>query len=426
MNQKSRINRIGNWFKTGIFSVLALGLISSVAFSAVKIGLNYPESGPYSGIGLDQYRGVQLALSEINKAGGILGQQVELITADTKSNAPIAVANAEKMIDQDDVKMILGGASSGVAVAVGKKAAEKKRLFLATVTASNATTDIAGQRYMFRASYNAWMGAVALGDYLKKKYTGKKYFFITSDYTWGWSTEESIRTFTNTADTTIHERALTKLGTKDFKKELMIAKMKQPDVLVLILFGQDMQNAIRQATIMGLKDKMEIIVPIIELSMAEGAGPKIMEGVVGTSDYNWQVPYKYNYAKGKQFVEDFKTAYDRYPCWGAATAYTNVWEWKNAVERAKSFDSAKVVTAMEGHSFSLLKNEQTWRDFDHQNVQDVYLVKMKPAKEIVSDVYGLDYFDIINKIDGKKAVRTREQWNKVRTDNNLPTSYGNL
>jgi ABC-type branched-subunit amino acid transport system substrate-binding protein len=265
------------------------------------------------------------------------------------------------------------------------------------------------------------MGAEALGSYLAKRFPDKKYFYITSDYTWGWSTEESLRKFTNTENTASHKRVLTPLGTTDFKKPLKIAKASNADVLVLVLFGRDMQNGIRQATVMGLKKKMQIVVPIIELSMAEGAGPKIMEDVIGTSDFNWQVPYKYKYQKGIDFVEKFLARFDRYPCWGAATAYTNMLQYRDAVERAGSFDTAKVIKALEGHKFSLLKNEQEWREFDHQNVQDVYLVKCKPASKVVRDKLGLDFYEILDRTPGSQAVQTREEWDAVRKANGLPT-----
>ena len=76
------------------------------------------------------------------------------------------------------------------------------------------------------------MSAKAIGDYLKTNFPGKKYMYITADYTWGWSTEESVRKFTGTEDTETHKGLLTPLGTKDFNKQLSFAKMVKPDVLV--------------------------------------------------------------------------------------------------------------------------------------------------------------------------------------------------
>ncbi|MCP3901216.1 MAG: ABC transporter substrate-binding protein [Desulfobacteraceae bacterium] len=407
---------------TGILLIIVIILFSALGTHAenfVKIGLNYPATGPYAAQGLDQIRSAKLAIEKINISGGILGQKVELVIMDTKSQPQIAVQNAVEMIKKDKVKMIFGGASSGVAVAVGKVCQEKQVVFMATITSSNATTRENGHRHTFRVCYNAWMGAKALSSYLNKEYKGKKYFYIVADYTWGWSSEDSIRKFTGTEDQTLHKRILTRLGgdKAEFEKAILLAKMLRPDVLVLVLFGQDMSTAITIANKMGVKKTIQIVVPILELGLAEGAGPKVMENVIGTADWNWKVPYKYNYKAGIKFVEKFAQKYQRYPCWGAATAYTNVIEYAKAVERAQSFNSAKVILALENHKFTSLKDEQIWRAFDHQNVQSVFVVKCKPAEEVLKDKLKLDYFEILGRFPGKDVVQNRLEWETARIGN---------
>lgn len=88
----------------------------------VKIGLNYPETGPYAKQGLDQKRGAEIAAEEINASGGILGKKIELVLRDTKSNAKLAKGNAEELYDRVGVPMIFGGSSSAVAIATGEEA----------------------------------------------------------------------------------------------------------------------------------------------------------------------------------------------------------------------------------------------------------------------------------------------------------------
>ncbi len=426
--------RIFVWFPKKCFSVVVMialfGLLSAQAVQGetVKIGLNYPKTGPYSVQGLDQLRGAELAMEEINAEGGILGKSIEIVTRDTVSKPDIAVKNANELIDTEGVKMIFGGVSSGVAVAVGEVCQQKGMLFMGTVTASNETTGEKGHRHTFRACYNAWMGAKAMSAYLKKNFEGKKYFYVVSDYTWGWSSEASIRKFTGTEDQEKHKRVLTALGADEetFKKAITLANMVKPDVLVLVLFGKDMSTAIRLATMAGVKKTMQIVVPILELGLAEGGGPKVMEGVIGTADFNWQVPYKYNYSGGKAFVEKFTTKYNRYPCWGAATAYTNLIQYRDAVKRAGGFEVPKVIKALEGHKFTLLKDQQTWQDFDHQCVQSVYIVKCKPEDEVMKDKFKLDYFEILDKQSGEELVETRAEWNQRRQAANVPTELEKL
>jgi len=400
---------------------LCLVLAGQLSFGSetVKIGLNYPETGPYSVQGLDQFRAATLAVEEINAAGGILGKQVELVVRDSKSNPEVSVQNVNDLIDNHQVKMIFGGASSGVAVAVGDVCQQKGVPFFGTLTYSTETTGSKAHRYTFRECYDSWMAAKAIAEYLTTTYAGKKYMYITADYTWGWTTEASVRKFTGTEDAYEHKGVLTPLGTEDFSKQLALAKMLKPDVLVLVLFGQDMVNAIRQATNLGLKTTCQIVVPNLTLGMAEGGGPKVMEGVIGALPWTWQVPYKYNYPRGQKFVDTYAAKYGRYPSTSGASAYTIMYEYKAAVERAASFTAPKVVAALEGHTYQLLKDAQTWRKFDHQSVQTVYAVKCKAQADVLRDKYHLDYFEIISSMPGEKAAITEAEWQQMRRQNNL-------
>ncbi|MFH1841957.1 MAG: substrate-binding protein [bacterium] len=409
---------------TFILLALMLGAITAAQAGVVKVGLNYPKTGPYATMGLDQIRAAEMAVTEINAAGGVLGETVEIVWRDSQSKADLSTQNVTELIDTEGVKMVFGGSSSGVAIAAGKVCQAKDVPFFGTLTYSTATTGSEGRRHVFRECYNAWMGAKVIGTYLKENFPGKKYFFITADYTWGHTTEASVRTFTGTEDKTSHKGILTPFPSAteaDFKKAIALAKTINPDVLVLVLFGNDMTVAIRQATAQGLKQKMQIVVPNLTLGMAEGGGPKVMEGVIGALPWCWQVPYQYGYARGKGFVEDFAAQHDRYPSTSGASAYTILYQWKEAVERAGSFETAAVIEALEGHEYQLLKDTQVWRDFDHQSVQTVYAVKCKSESAVRADKFALDYFEIIGSLPGAEAVRTRDEWNAVRANAGKPT-----
>ena len=213
---------------------------------------------------------------------------------------------------------------------------------------------------------------------------------------------------------------------EDFANALRLAERERPDVLVLVLFGKDMSIAMRIATAMGLKNNMQIVVPNLTIGMAETSTPKAMEGVIGAVPWTWQVPYKYNYPRGKAFVEKFAERYNRYPSTSGASAYTIMYEYKAAVERAGTFDTPAVIKALEGHEYQLLKDRQVWRDFDHQSVQTVYAVKCKPEALVLKDKYHLDYFEILSSIPGDKAARTRAEWDAVRAAADKPTHLEKL
>ncbi len=400
-----------------VLLTILLALCTGASAAVVKIGLNYPKTGPYSVQGLAQLRAAEMAVEEINQAGGILGRNVQLVVRDSKSKADLAKKNVEDLIDNEGVEMIFGGSSSAVAIAGGKAAKSRGKLYFGTLTYSNATTGVQGHKYIFRECYNAWMGAKVLSEYLKEHFSGKRYFYVTADYTWGWTTEASLRKFSRTLDRKRHKRVLTPFPgatRQNFKEALTKAASSRAEVLVLVLFGKDMAGAVKLATEMGLKKKMSIVVPNLTLGMAESAGPKVMEGVVGALPWSWKVPYTYNYAKGMAFVDDYGNKYKSYPSTSAASAYTIMYQYKEAVERAGGFDTKAVIAMLEGHKYTLLKDEQVWRAFDHQSIQTVYAVRCKPEAQVLKDKYKQDYFEIIKAMPGEKAGRSKDRWARTR------------
>jgi ABC-type branched-subunit amino acid transport system substrate-binding protein len=403
----------------GIFCVICLVLSdyrpTAAADEVVKIGLNYPETGPYAKQGLDQRRAADMAMEEINSAGGILRKKVQLVYRDTKSVPKVAKDNAIELFDKEGIQMMFGGSSSGVAIASGKVAKEKKKLFFGTLTYSTETTGEEGHKYIFRECYDSRMAAKALSNYLKKNFGGKRYFYVTADYTWGWTTEEAFRQYTDTNDKDKHKGMLTKLGTTDFKNVLALAQETNAEVLVLVLFGKDMEIGVKQAYEMGLKKKMQLVVPNMTIDMAEGAGPEAMEGAISATPWYWRIPFEENYPKGMAFVKTFEEKYKRYPSTSGASAYVIMHQFKEAAERAKTFDTMALIKVLEGHKYVGLKDEQYWRAFDHQSVQTVYAIRCKSAADVKKDKYQLDYYDILSKMKGDEASITFAEWTAVRS-----------
>ena len=151
-----------------------------------------------------------------------------------------------------------------------------------------------------------------------------------------------------------------------------------------------------------------------------------LSGITAHNDKAWfesnGALYEAGYvAAGKAFVEAFAEQHERYPSSSGASAYTIVHQWKEAVERAQTFAGADVVRALEGSTYTVLKDEQEWRAFDHQSIQTVYAVKCRTEAEVEADKFGLDYFEIISGLDGDEAFRTREEWDAVRIEHGKPT-----
>jgi len=391
---------------------LSLGLVfvASTSHAATEreviIGLNVPLSGPYAIQGKDQVNAYALAKHDIEAKGGILGRKIKYLVADSQSDPQIAVQNVKKFIE-DGADMITGGSSSGVAVAVSKLCQEKKKLFMATLTYSNDTTGKDAHRYTFRETYNAWMAAKALSKYLKRKFPNKKYFYITANYTWGWTTRDSLKKFTGTEGAQDVLIPLgTPLGSPVYRDAIQKAVDEKADVLVLVLFGRDMISGLRQCIDMGIKDKMQIVVPNLEMHMTLGYNDHPISGVLGAIPWYWEVPFKYNFEKGKQFVEEYRARYGKPPCNGGATAYTNMMLYKDAVERVKSFNPKAIIPALEGYTFTALKDQETFRAWDHQAIQSVYVVRGRKGAEMKGD---WDVFEVLESHGGEELAPTFEE-----------------
>jgi len=413
-------------FRNFLLTACLLLLGSSVVYAeTLKIGLNYPQTGRYKDQGLQQRLGAFLAVDEINRAGGVMGQPLELVIRNSRGEPDQGAQNTAELIDREGAQMVFGGVSSAVAISSGKAARDRNRLYFGTLTYSNATTGSEGHSHMFREPYNAWMTAKTLSQYLNRHHADQNYFYITADYTWGWSVEESVRKFSNTEDKDQHKGVKTPFPRAlitDFRVALEQAAESDAEVLMLVLFGDDMVRALNTAYEMGLTKRMQVVVPNLTLGMARQVGPTIMEGVVGAAPWVWNLPYENNYQRGKDFVEAFSSRYEMRPSSSAASAYSIVYQYKAAVERAGTTNTQAVIRQLEGHRYSFLKDEQYWRAFDHQNVQTVYVVKVKPREKIMADQFSSDYFDIIDSMPGDEAAQTREEWETRRREAGKPVS----
>ncbi len=412
----------------GVVSLVLLGIFFGVPVGyaqeeTLTIGLNVPLTGSYSDQGADELKAYKLAIDELNTGGGLLGKRVVYVEKDSETNATVAGKNTADLFDNFNAIMVTGGSASSEAVASSKVAKEKGKIFMACLTHSDATTgweidpktgDKTVQvvnRYIFRWYHHAWMSAHAASSYLIEKF-GKnaKYYYITADYTWGHTVEKSFKKVLEAAGGTTVAAVRSPLGEKSFVKYLLDAKAAKPDVLVLVQFGKDMINSLKQATAMGLKKEMKIVVPLMELYMAKGAGPEAMEGIITTSPWEWQLQDKY--PGSKEFVDKFKARYGTPPGNAAAAAWVAIKTYTDAVKKAGTVEAKAVVKALEALKFTVLKGEEYYRDWDHQAMTSTLILEGKAAGEMQGE---WDTVKIINGVPGEKGAPTKED-NPVKWD----------
>ncbi len=383
----------------------------------VAVGLNYAKTGPNSVSGLDQWRAANLAIEEINSNGGLRGKQIKLFWTDSKSKVDLTRTHVRELIDERGCQMIFGGSTSPVATVAAEICQTKRVPYFSTFAYADGITGVDAHRFSFRECNNSRSAAMALGAHLAEHFAGKKLLYITSGDTFGHQTEAILRSQSGTEDFEVHKGTVIAAQATDteIKQACNFANLVKPDLLVLVLTGETLERALREATAQGLKAKLQIATPHLNLGLAERSGPAVMEGVLGTLPWCWQVPYQYDYQPGRNFVTQFKARYGRYPSSSGASTYTVLQQWKEAVERADSFAGEDVVKALEGHSFELLKGEQSWRGWDHQALQSIYVVRCKQSAEVRKDPLGLDFFELLGSMDAERAFQSKSEWNELRS-----------
>ena len=370
----------------------------------VLFGINLPLTGTYSSQGEDELRAYMLAIRQINEKGGILGKKIVYSVKDTKTDAEETRKNTRELIAEGAV-LITGGSSSAEAIVQSEECQKAGVIFMAGQTHANETTGKNAHRHTFRWYNDAHQSAKALARTLVSRYGNHaRYAFIYADYSWGHSVLTSLKEIiAHNGGTTILEIP-TKLGEESYISPLLKAKMAGPDVLVLIHFGKDMINCLQQATKLELNKKMAIVVPLMDIRMAEPLGPGIMQGVI--TSMAWYHGLADVYQGSKDFVGVFKKEYGQVPGSGAATAWVDILQYADAVERAKSFDHYQVIYAIEGHHFKLLLDDDYWRAWDHQAIRPTFVAVGKNQSEVTDKS---DLFKIIEVYKGEDLAPTREE-----------------
>lgn len=410
-NSPKGFNRRGV-LKGGLAGIVATG-VSPLIFSkgayaqefcnaptgdTVTFGFNMPLTGAYADEGKDEEKAFQLAIEHLMGEGdggllphfsskaitgnGILGKKIAYVTGDTQTGADAARESARRMIERDGVIMLSGGSSSSVAVAVQGLAQEKGVIFMAALTHSNDTTGKDKKRYGFRHFFNAYQSGIALGPVLGQEYGNDRVaYHLTSDYTWGWTQEESIKNATEALGWQTQETVRTPVGAGDFSQYITPVLNSGADVLILNHYGFDMVNSLTQSVQFGLRDKMvngkqfEIVTPLISDLMAKGAGESV-KGIYGTSNWAWQLGDEASQA----FTKSFGTKWGSPPSQAAHTAYVQTLLYADAVERAGTFYPPEVIKALEDFDFDGMGNgPTTYRGADHQCFKEVYVVKGKES-----------------------------------------------
>src|SRR5581483_6174247 len=369
---QSRPFKVGR--RTVLKSAAALGATQLAAPFAraqgggpIRMGLNDPLTGTYAELGKNEQIGCQLAVEEINKKGGILGRQVELLVEDsTSANTGNAVQKAHKLIDRDKVQFFLGNVNSAMAIALGEVSNQAGILHIVTGGHTDSVTGTDCHWNVFRVCNTTRMETNAVSKTLFSKY-GKKWYFLTPDYAFGHTLQQGFEASLKANNGTELGASLTPLGTTDYSSYLIQAQSTNPDVIIFLQAGQDAVNALKQAVQFGLDKKFHLAGAQQELEVLDGLPP---EARVGTwvFEWYWNQP---NVPHVKEFVAAIrKKNGGKVPTARHWFGYVSAWTCALAANGAKSLDPKKLAKFLQNFKLppevALMPNDPFYREGDNQ------------------------------------------------------------
>jgi branched-chain amino acid transport system substrate-binding protein len=378
----------------------AAGSSPSSKKAPVLLGIVDPYTGPFAAAGTSQTQGCELAVAEINRAGGILGgRQVEIRKRDDATKADVGARGARELIQQERVDVIVGTASSAVALAVSEACAELGCPLVVSGAHDDTITGTSAHRTTFRANPGSTMVARVVVDPLLKK-TGNRWFFITSDYAYGLGAEKAMIAELTKRGGTVVATEHTPLGTTDYSAQLTKARGSGATTVVLVLFGADLIAASKQFDEFGLK--LGLGGHVHSLEMAVGIGPDRLRGIYGTS---WHIDV--DTEGSRRFVEAVKQRTGETASSRHYFGYLAAREALHAIDRAGTTDADEWVKAMEGHHFDTLKQrEGYWRAWDHQAIHDPVAIEAIPPGEWEVEN---QYFKTIAVGDAERIALSKEE-----------------
>ena len=349
----------------------------------IKIGVVYELTGNTASFGTAANNGTKLAFKEINAAGGVLGKQITIVSADNKGE-PSESANAmTKVISQDKVVAVVGFTTSSNGIAGSAVNEANKIPFMAAATTNpKVTVDEAtgkAKPYTFRVCFiDPFQGTVGANFVLKDLKLKKAVVMIdnSSDYSKGLA-KFFKEAFTKGGGTIAGEEAYLQKD-KDFKAILTKIKGLNPEVIYLPGYYEEVGMIAKQAREMG------ITVPIVG-----GDGwdsPKLVEigtaaGMNNTFFTNHYSPEDTSPAS-KKFVDAYKKEYGVMPDAMAVLGYDAAYVMADAIKRAGVADPAKIRDALEATKDFPAVTGATTLNASHDAVKSAVIIEMKDGKMV--------------------------------------------
>jgi branched-chain amino acid transport system substrate-binding protein len=365
-------------------------LVARSAFAqagTLQFACPVPMSGPFAANGKYADLGMKLAIEQYGK---VLGEPLAYTVLDTEGKPATAVRRVQEIAQQKNARFFAGGILSSEALAMGKEVQKADGVFITTAGADEITGKDCNDA-TFRWSVPTY-GAIEqtvrpLTQMLPK---AKRWYTITPQYVFG----EGLLT---AAKAIFKEKGIEHVGNsyhslneKEFSGYLTNAVAAKPDVLLILNFGSQSSDTLRQAVSFGMKNNCTILLAWASgLEQFEALGADLCEGVYFGAQYWHDIDSPLN----RDLVKRTKAAFKTNPNYSLAGSYICTKILLDGIVKAGNVDPKKVVAALEGMKYDGLTGPEEVRKGDHQVLKNYYLLKGKAKNKMKN---ADDYADIVS------------------------------
>lgn len=343
---------------------LALVFNQAQAAAPVKVGFNDVRSGAFKSNG-DRFKmGLEIAIKDINKAGGLLGRPVQLIDEDNQMKPEIAVQKVKKMVLKDKCEAIFHGSSSAVGLAIAQAMPRYKKLYVSIAAFALGITGEHFSPYTFRTDANTVLLAKTMALYLGQQKQYKRVYMINQDYSYGHDIANYYERFIKeiAPDTKIVGKDFHPVFNKDFAPYISKVKASGADYVLSGNWGTDLIQLILQGRRLGMN------IPVAGILMADINACTAMPGdeAVGNFGVGSYIP-GLDTPEARKFEESFyEKSGGAWPIEQTLYAYKALTLYAQAVKKAGSFDVQKIIKAFEGVRWNGPTGTVAMRAKDHQ------------------------------------------------------------
>lgn len=373
----------------------------------IKVG----EINSYSGLPAftEPYRkGWQLALDEVNAAGGVNGKTLVVISKDDGGKPADAVTAANQLVESDGVVMLMGTFFSHIGLAVSDFAKQKKILFLAAEPLTDAITWSQGHRYTFRLRPSNSMQAAMLAEEAAKL-PAKRWASVAPNYEYGQSAVAAFKKTLSAKRPDIEWVAeqWPPQGKIDAGAVVQALAAAKPEAILNVTFGPDLVKFVREGSTRGLFEGRSVV------SFLTGE-PEYLDPLKDEAPVGWIVTgYPWNAVKTPEheaFVKAYQAKFNDYPRLGSVVGYVTMKAAAAILAKANSTETEKLIAAAEGLKLATPFGPVVFREIDNQSTLGAFVGKtaVVDGKGVMVDFVYRDGANYLPGDDEVKKLRPPE------------------